>query len=139
MAQICTISDEVLDAYKKFKLAKNPANNAMILKVDTKTLTVVVDQTLDSTPIEGVQEELPDAAPRYIIYSYKYEHRDGRTAFPLCLIYYNPPQIKPELCMMYSSALQPLVRTLSIAKVFDIRKPSELEEDWLKSKLAFFQ
>lgn len=108
------------------------------MKVDPKRLMVVLDQELDDVSLEQLQDELPSAVPRYIAYSYRYVHKDDRVSFPLVMIYYSPPQIKPELAMMYSSSLQQLYTHLQIQKVFDVRKPSEMTEEWLRSKLAFF-
>ena len=118
MAQICSIDDSVYETFKKFKTARKQDNNAIILKVDTKALNVVVEKQFEELPISDLSWELPDASPRYIIYSYKYTHKDGRISYPIVFIYYNPPEINPELCMMYSSSLQQLYSSLQIAKVF---------------------
>ena len=39
---------------------------------------------------EEVAEELPPLQPRYVVYSYKYEHDDGRVSYPLCFIFVSP-------------------------------------------------
>ena len=103
-----------------------------------KNLKIIVDQVLDNVTIEDLQEEMPAAVPRYIVFAYKHTHKDERVSYQLVFIYYAPPQIKPELAMMYSSSLQRLYSQLEIQKVFDARKPSELNEKWLLDKLAYF-
>ena len=108
------------------------------MKVDVKKLTIIKDQVLYDVTPEMLQDELPSAVPRYIGYVYKYTHKDGRESYPLCMIYFAPPQIKPNIAMMYSSSLNQLYSTLEIQKVFEIRKPHELTEEWLREKLAFF-
>eukprot|EP00727_Mastigamoeba_balamuthi_P003126 m51a1_g12810 putative glia maturation factor gamma (89) ;mRNA; f:2690-3375 len=77
---ICTIPPETLEALKKFRLARNAANDALILKVDTKKLEVIVEQDYHNTSLEDLQEELPESVPRYIAYNYKCEHKDGRVS-----------------------------------------------------------
>ena len=103
-----------------------------------KAQKIVVDQVLDNVTIEDLQEEMPSAVPRYIVYAYKHVHKDERVSYQLVFIYYSPPQIKPELAMLYSSSLQRLYSQLEIQKVFDARKISELNEKWLLEKLAYF-
>lgn len=139
MSGICQPTPEVLEAFKKFKGARNLSNAALIMKVDMKECKIIIDQELNDVTPESLQDELPDAVPRYIVYIYKHMHRDGRVAYPLCFIYYSPPQLKPEIAMMYSSSLQPLYSKLQVQKVFEIQTPSDLTEDWLKQKLEFFQ
>lgn len=43
----------------------------------------------DVTPDE-LQEELPASQPRFVVYSYKLSHSDGRISYPLCFIYFSP-------------------------------------------------
>ena len=40
--------------------------------------------------LEELQEELPAGQPRFIAYSYAYEHDDGRKSYPLCFFYVSP-------------------------------------------------
>lgn len=108
------------------------------MKVDVKSQKIVVDQVLSDVTLEDLQEEMPSAVPRYIVFAYKHVHKDERVSYQLVFIYYAPPQIKPELAMLYSSSLQRLYSQLEIQKVFDARKPSELNEKWLLDKLSYF-
>ena len=52
---------------------------------------------------EEVAEELPPLQPRYVVYSYKYEHDDGRVSYPLCFIFVSP-QGKTAGCQILSSS-----------------------------------
>jgi len=139
MSQTCQISEDLVSRFRSFKTKRNQANCAFIMKIDVKNLTVIVEDELENVTVEEVAQELPDAVPRFIAYSYKYQHEDGRESFPLSLIFFCPPGIKTELAMLYSSSKTQLVGVLQIMKVFDIQDSERLTEDWLREKLAFFK
>jgi len=40
--------------------------------------------------VEDLRDELPDCQPRFIVYSYCYQHDDGRKSYPLCFIFVSP-------------------------------------------------
>jgi len=40
--------------------------------------------------VEEIRDELPECQPRFIVYSYCYEHDDGRKSYPLCFIFVSP-------------------------------------------------
>lgn len=40
--------------------------------------------------MEDLQEELPTSQPRFVVYSYCYNHEDGRQSYPLCFIFVTP-------------------------------------------------
>jgi len=138
MATVCEIDDSIVEQFREWKKPRTLANAAFIMKIDVKNLKVVVDQVLEDVTLEDLQEEMPSAVPRYIVFAYKHTHKDERISYQLVFIYYAPPQIKPELAMMYSSSLQRLYSMLEIQKVFDARKASDLNEKWLLEKLAYF-
>jgi len=137
----CAIPDELLEAFKKFKLSKDNANAALILKVDLQSSPpqVVVEEEKKNVTLEEIAEDLIESQPRYIVYSYKYVRDDGRTSFPLLMIFYCPQELQPRTAMIYSSTKQPLVNKLQIMKSWDVQVPESLTEDWLKEKLAFFK
>ena len=61
------------------------------VKVDSESHTVYVDDELDD--VEGVDElraELPEHQPRFVIYSCRMEHSDGRVSFPMVFIFSTP-------------------------------------------------
>uniref|UniRef100_A0A8C4RBL1 Glia maturation factor gamma n=1 Tax=Erpetoichthys calabaricus TaxID=27687 RepID=A0A8C4RBL1_ERPCA len=92
----------------------------------------------DISPDE-LKNELPERQPRFVVYSYKYVHDDGRISFPLCFIFSSPVGCKPEQQMMYAGSKNRLVQAAELTKVFEIRTTEDLTEDWLKEKLSFFR
>jgi len=40
--------------------------------------------------VDEIRDELPDSQPRFIVYSYCYQHDDGRKSYPLCFIFVSP-------------------------------------------------
>lgn len=42
------------------------------VKVDMKECKIIIDQELNDVTPESLQDELPDAVPRYIVYMYKF-------------------------------------------------------------------
>jgi len=137
----CAITDEVLEAFKKFKLAKDVTNAVLILKVDLQSNPpqIVVEDERKPVTLEEIAEDLIESQPRYIVYSYKYTRDDGRTSYPLVLIFYCPQELQPRTAMIYSSTKQPLVNKLQIMKTFDVQLPETMTEAWLREKLAFFK
>ncbi|MGH0191532.1 UNVERIFIED_CONTAM: hypothetical protein FKN15_065422 [Acipenser sinensis] len=53
----------------------------------------------------------------FIVYSYKYQHDDGRVSYPLCFIFSSPVGCKPEQQMMYAGSKNKLVKTVELTKV----------------------
>eukprot|EP01116_Phalansterium_solitarium_P014404 TRINITY_DN32052_c0_g1_i1.p2 TRINITY_DN32052_c0_g1~~TRINITY_DN32052_c0_g1_i1.p2 ORF type:complete len:139 (+),score=39.50 TRINITY_DN32052_c0_g1_i1:154-570(+) len=137
MANTCEIADEVVERYQKFKL-NSKASAALILKIDPKALTVCIDEEIEDVPLAEIASELPPSAPRYIAYSYKHVHKDGRCSYPLVFIFYCPNQINPTLAMLYSSTKTKVVGRLQISKIFDVHDQEALTEQWLIQKLGFF-
>merc|ERR1711862_656208 len=102
MANTCTISDDLITQFRKFKLGRDVANVAFLMKIDKDTLEHDIEA--DELP-----DLLPAATPRYLAYSYKYVHKEGqheRVSYPLVFIFYCPPGINPSLNMMYASTKQ---------------------------------
>uniref|UniRef100_A0A8C1PZB2 Glia maturation factor n=1 Tax=Cyprinus carpio TaxID=7962 RepID=A0A8C1PZB2_CYPCA len=75
----------------------------------------------------------------FVVYSYKYQHDDGRVSYPLCFIFSSPVGCKPEQQMMYAGSKNKLVQTVELTKVFEIRNTEDLTEEWLQEKLGFFR
>jgi len=48
--------------------------------------------------------ELPENAPRFIILSYEYNHKDGRKSFPLVLVNWAPKTTEMGLLTLHASA-----------------------------------
>ncbi|XP_051168643.1 glia maturation factor beta [Leptopilina boulardi] len=134
--KICDIEDDVKDALKKFRFRKSQTNAALILKVDREKQKVCIDEFVEDIQMEEVQDLIPAHQPRYIVYSYKMEHADGRVSYPMCFIFYTPRDIQMELQVLYAGMKLVLQREAELTKVFEVRELEELTEDWLKEKLS---
>lgn len=40
--------------------------------------------------MDDLRESLPGHQPRFVVYSYRMEHADGRVSYPMCFIYITP-------------------------------------------------
>jgi len=135
----CAVSEDVKTRFKAFKTSRNQANNAFLMKINPSALEVVVDEILENVSISEVADNLPESSPRYIAYSYKWTHEDGRVSFPLVFIFYCPKGINTKLNILYASTKPVLTETLQVQKLFSVATTDELTEDWLKDKLGFFK
>ena len=140
--KVCSIEDGLLGKLKKFRFRKDATNAAIVMKIDKDSMLVIEDP--DTTDIEGLlpeelAEQLPAHQPRYVAYSYCYKHDDGRTSYPLCLIFISPQGCNPEMQMMYAGSKTTLVNEGGFTKVFELRTTEEMTEEWLRSKLGFFR
>ncbi|XP_033105425.1 glia maturation factor beta-like [Anneissia japonica] len=88
---------------------------------------------------DEIQEELPQHQPRYLAYSYKLSHDDGRVSYPFVFIFISPSGCKPELQMMYAGSKLSVVNSGGFTKVFELRSVEEFTEEWLIEKLKFFR
>jgi len=131
----CEIPASVKEAGKQFKLSKK-TSVALIMKI--KDLVVEVEETLEEKTLEDIAANLPDSAPRYILYSYQHKHADGRISIPLVFIFYCPRDINPKLNMVYTSTKTRLINELQVMKTFDVQSSDDLTEEWLKGKLKLF-
>ncbi|KAK9879384.1 hypothetical protein WA026_006454 [Henosepilachna vigintioctopunctata] len=133
---ICEVTDEVRQTLKKFRFRKDQNIAALILKVDREKQQIIIDETLENTTIEELQENLQSHQPRYIVLSYRQEHNDGRVSYPLCFIYFTPRDSHAELQMMYAGSKLSLQRIANLTRSYEIRELEELTEEWLLSKLG---
>ena len=90
---------------------------------------------LEDVSVDELREELPEHLPRYVIYSFKLEHSDGRVSFPLCFIFLTPRDCKTETMFMYAGSKLALVKEAEIAKVYELRELEEFTDEWLEEKL----
>ncbi|XP_048506880.1 glia maturation factor beta isoform X3 [Athalia rosae] len=152
--KVCDIEDDVKDELKKFRFRRNKSNAALILKVDREKQKICIDELLEVSSlswekltsctsriifqdikIDELQESLPGHQPRYIVYSYKMEHADGRLSYPMCFIYYTPRDSQIELQIMYAGTKLALQKEADLTRVYEVRELDELTEEWLKEKL----
>ncbi|XP_065919610.1 glia maturation factor gamma-like [Dysidea avara] len=141
--QICTVDPGLKEKLKKFRFRKDKTNGAIVMKINSTTMTVVEDEVdedvLDNVSLDDLQAELPEHQPRFVAYSYCHKHDDGRISYPLCFIFISPQGCKPELQMMYAGTKTSLVKEGQFTKVFELRAVDEMTEEWLLSKLGFFR
>ncbi|XP_063392340.1 glia maturation factor beta [Cydia fagiglandana] len=133
---VCDIGDDVKEKLKKFRFSKHNENCALILKVNREKQTLEVDEELESVELEELQDILPSHQPRFIVYSYKMEHEDGRTSFPMCFIFYTPRDAHMELQVMYAGTQRALAAAVGAPRLLEVREIDELTADWLKEKLS---
>ncbi|XP_008545530.1 glia maturation factor beta [Microplitis mediator] len=132
----CDIEDEVRKAIKDFRFRKSKKNAALIIKVNREKQTVCLDQLIEDVEIDELQEIIPSHEPRYIVYSYKMEHSDGRIAYPMCFIFYTPRDIQMDLQVLYATMKLVLQKEVELTKCFEVRELEELTEEWLKENLS---
>ncbi|XP_012932801.1 glia maturation factor gamma isoform X4 [Heterocephalus glaber] len=151
---VCEVDPELKEKLRKFRFRKETDNAAIIMKVDKDRQMVVLEEELQVVTCcllsyvyfwpqnispEELKLELPERQPRFVVYSYKYVHEDGRVSYPLCFIFSSPVGCKPEQQMMYAGSKNRLVQTAELTKVFEIRTTDDLTEAWLQEKLSFFR
>ncbi|XP_050302112.1 glia maturation factor beta [Anthonomus grandis grandis] len=133
---ICEITPEVKNALKEFRFRKDTDTGALILKVDREKQQIILDEQLDNTTIDDLQENLPSHQPRFVVLSYKQEHKDGRISYPLCFIFFTPRDSHAELQMMYAGSKLSLQKEADVSRAYEIRELEDFTEEWLLSKLG---
>ncbi|XP_068173422.1 glia maturation factor gamma [Antennarius striatus] len=136
---VCEVDESLTEKLKKFRFRKETNNAALLIKIDMKKKLVILEEEYEDISLDDLRGELPERQPRFIVYSYKYVHDDGRVSYPLCLIFSSPEGCKPEQQIMYAGSKTQLVQTAKLTKVFDTRHAEELTEEWLKNQLSFFR
>ena len=63
--------------------------------------------------LRQIVEELPEHQPRFIMYTFPFEHRDERKSYPLAFIYHAPDNAKLDLQMMYVNLLRPFPNVMN--------------------------
>ncbi|KAA0718183.1 Glia maturation factor beta [Triplophysa tibetana] len=124
---VCEVDEDLVKKLKDFRFRKETNNAAIIMKIDKDKQLVILDEEHEVT------------IPTWNVYSYKYQHDDGRVSYPLCFIFSSPVGCKPEQQMMYAGSKNKLVQTVQLTKVFEIRNTEDLTEEWLREKLGFFR
>ncbi|XP_053123164.1 glia maturation factor gamma isoform X3 [Hemicordylus capensis] len=136
---VCDVDPELLEKLKKFRFRKETNNAAIMMKVDKDKQLVVLEEEYQDISPEELRSELPERQPRFVVYSYKYVHDDGRISYPFCFIFSSPVGCKPEQQMMYAGSKNRLVQAAELTKVFEIRSTEDMTEQWLRERLAFFR
>lgn len=136
---VCEVDVSLQEKLKKFRFRKETNNAAILIKIDMEKQLVILEEEYENISLDELREELPERQPRYIVYSYKLTHGDGRVSYPLCFIFSSPVGCKPEQQMMYAGSKNRLVQSAELTKIFEVRNPDDLTEEWLKEKLSFFR
>jgi hypothetical protein len=132
------IGTPLLDKIKQFRMAKHSeGNSAIVVKIDKAKLEMDVEEEFNNITIDELKEELPENSPRFVILSYELNHRDGRTSFPLVLVYWAPQTSSMDLKTLYTSALQNFSVKADISgKVVDVRDEAEFDKQTLDKRLG---
>ncbi|KAL7305708.1 glia maturation factor beta [Trichogramma pretiosum] len=133
---ICDIDDEVIGALKDFRFRKSQQNAALVLRIDRAKQKICFSELIEGIEIEELQDIIPEHEPRYIVYSYKMVHDDGRVSYPMCFIFYTPRDIQMELQVLYAGMKLVLQREAGLTRVYEVRELEELTEEWLKENLS---
>ncbi|XGW13677.1 hypothetical protein V3C99_000192 [Haemonchus contortus] len=133
---ICEIPEDLKKELRSFRFSKSTALNVLILKVNRESQQMILEETMEDCSIDDVREELPQQQPRFLLISYTLHHSDGRTSYPMCLVFYSPDGCSPELQMMYAGSRNNLVKECELTKNFEIRDAEELTKEYLDSKLS---
>ncbi|KAG9478274.1 glia maturation factor gamma [Eleutherodactylus coqui] len=136
---VCDVDPDLREKLRKFRFRKETNNAAILMKIDKEKQLVVLEEEFEDISPDDLQNELPERQPRFLVYSYRYSHDDGRISYPLCMIFSSPVGCKPEQQMMYAGSKNRLVQIAELTKVFEIRTTSDLTEEWLKERLSFFR
>lgn len=131
---MCSFEPELKKMLTKFRFRKEKTTAAIMIKIDSKTEMVVVDDDWDDVTMEELSEALPPSQPRYIVYSHVRHHSDGRVSYPLCILYYCPT-CKPGLGMRYAGMMSEMTNVSKINKVFKLTDADELTDEWLEGNL----
>ncbi|CAL8080429.1 unnamed protein product [Calicophoron daubneyi] len=133
--QVAVITEESLGSLRDFKFHKTKTNDALILKIDAKTMSIEKENLLVDTSLDTLSDELPSYEPRYVLLSYCYQKADGRIVYPYCMIFSTPEGCPPTLKMLYTASLSKVMERSEVGKVYELRDIEDLTDEWLKKKL----
>uniref|UniRef100_A0A1B6CIG1 ADF-H domain-containing protein n=1 Tax=Clastoptera arizonana TaxID=38151 RepID=A0A1B6CIG1_9HEMI len=134
--KVCDIEDGVKEALRKFRFKKHETNSALIMKVIRNKQVITVDDILEDTSLEELRDILPSHEPRYVVYSNKYIHSDGRISYPMSFIFITPRDSQIELQVMYAGTKLALQKEADLTRVYEVRELDELTDEWLDEKLS---
>ncbi|NXD27707.1 GMFB factor, partial [Spelaeornis formosus] len=106
---VCDVAEDLVEKLRRFRFRKETNNAAIIMKIDKDKQLVVLDEEHEVFSLTSEKT--------FIVYSYKYQHEDGRVSYPLCFIFSSPVGCKPEQQMMYAGSKNKLVQTAELTKV----------------------
>uniref|UniRef100_H3CI71 Glia maturation factor n=1 Tax=Tetraodon nigroviridis TaxID=99883 RepID=H3CI71_TETNG len=135
---VCDVDEDLVKKLKEFRFRKETNNAAIIMKIDKDKQLVILEEEHEDISPDDLKDELPERQPRFIIYSYKYQHDDGRVSYPLCFIFSSPAGKKGGVLRVSARARHHSVVNAGVScRVFEIRNTEDLTEEWLREKLCF--
>ncbi|KAF9646398.1 glia maturation factor beta [Thelephora ganbajun] len=133
------IPQSIKDSLRKFRFARRDAGSAaLVIKVNKAKLIMEEVEQFDDISIEDLVEELPENAPRFVILSYEYHHKDGRRSFPLVLVNWALANTEIGLLTLHTSAFLDFQVTADVNKVFEVKNPEEFTKEAIDAKLSVF-
>ena len=132
----CGIDPNLLPEIEQFRFKYSNKTAALVVKIDIEKLMLELESVTEYKDFEELVEELelPFTSPRYVIISFKWQHKD-RVQFPLCFIYYSPPT-KANLNMLYASNSVMLSNKAGIpSKVLELRDSELFNKEWVISQI----
>eukprot|EP00698_Gefionella_okellyi_P003332 TRINITY_DN13101_c0_g1_i1.p1 TRINITY_DN13101_c0_g1~~TRINITY_DN13101_c0_g1_i1.p1 ORF type:complete len:146 (+),score=22.35 TRINITY_DN13101_c0_g1_i1:76-513(+) len=132
----CVVPETVAEQFAQLKKTSSAANKALVLKLNKQDLSVSVDKIYDDVLLEDIADDLPESAPRFIVYSYKWVREDSRVQFPLLLIFYSPRGSPVDMNMLAANTKRHLMEKFQLSKVFDCQDLDTLTDSWLKGELV---
>ncbi|XP_050702647.1 glia maturation factor gamma-like [Eriocheir sinensis] len=134
---LCTIDPGLKELMRKFRFRRATTNAAIIMKVNQAASEIVLEEELeDLEDVDALRSSIPDTQPRYVLFSWRIEHADGRVSFPMAFIFTTPRDSQPKLQMMYAGSYSHVVKECELTKVFQIRDLDELDEEWIQTNLV---
>ncbi|KAH7731391.1 Protein Y50D7A.10 [Aphelenchoides avenae] len=132
----CAIPEELKDTLKKFRFKHSVHTNALILKVNRETKRLELESALEDCEVDEIRDELPAQQPRFVVVSYELKHADGRSSYPLALLFYSPPGCSPELQMIYAGSRNVVANECELTKSVEVRDIEDITKELLDEKFA---
>ena len=67
------------------------------VKVDREKQLIFLEEELEDIDVDELRENLPEHQPRFLVYSFKLDHGDGRFSYPMCFIFSSPRGINDSI------------------------------------------
>ncbi|KAG8900489.1 hypothetical protein FRB99_006017 [Tulasnella sp. 403] len=139
-SQTIDISPTLKQNLRKFRFARRQGTAVFIggpiPKVNKQKLLLEEVEQLEDISIEELAEELPEAAPRFVVLSYVLKHTDGRTSYPLILINWTPSGSETGLMTLHASAFILFQELSDTSRTIEIRDGAEgLTKEVIEAKL----
>ncbi|KAG8310089.1 hypothetical protein J6590_071164 [Homalodisca vitripennis] len=88
------------------------------------------------TCLDELRDILPEHQPRFLVYSSRMQHSDGRVSYPMTFIYITPRDSQRDLQVMYAGTKLALQKEADLTRVYEVRELDEMTDEWLAEKLS---